>query len=348
MWKLRWSTTVTSTVPPMRARAADRPPNPAPTTTTRCMLHARTGRRPAVGPTRIVQASAGPRDRAHPIGTLRRDRAGRPAVRDDGPARPRVVTDLADGRNRHAHRTRARTAVAAGSAGVASSLGHPLRSSQAGPRPNWPDRRCRGPVDLGRGGAAPDGRGVRPALGRGPPAQRRPIPTTGRHPDGRVQGGGRGRPGPPPGGDRAPAGAYRRAARALRRGDAATRARAGAVLHGTDRADAATCHLSRPAPEGDPQPGDRPAQPADPGPVGRAPAEAGGGDGRHARALRLLGAGDLRRGHRPTAPRPGGAPTGWQERRRRRQGPDAGVPRRQRSRGRGDAAASTWPATADR
>ena len=37
MWKFRWSTTVTSTGFLASARAADNPPNPAPTMTTRCM-----------------------------------------------------------------------------------------------------------------------------------------------------------------------------------------------------------------------------------------------------------------------------------------------------------------------
>src|SRR5665213_395183 len=75
---------VTSTSLPMRARAADNPPNPAPRTTTRCIgpcWHREPSGRPSPAPPagrprRAQQLSAMP---SHPVGTIRRDRAGSPA-----------------------------------------------------------------------------------------------------------------------------------------------------------------------------------------------------------------------------------------------------------------------------
>ena len=68
----------------------------------------------------------------------------------------------------------------------------------------------------------------------------------------------------------------------------------------------------------------------------------------HARALRLRGAGHLGRRQWPHASRHGGPPPRGQERGRRRQGADAGLPRRQRGRRRDRSAVPAWPVTAGR
>ena len=81
-------------------------------------------------------------------------------------------------------------------------------------------------------------------------------------------------------------------------------------------------------------------------PLGRDPAAAGGGDGRHAGALRFRAAGDGRRRRRPAAPRHGGAAAGRTQHRRRRQGAARRLPgsaRGARTRRRGRRSCASTP-----
>ena len=247
MWKLRWSTMVTSTGLPIRARAADSPPNPAPTTTTRCIgpwwHRVPAARRRRRGPRPGATGGVAPRryDPRRPC------RSPRGTTRPGGPPRTRRGHD-------HAHRTSDRTGRRLRARPARRTAGPVRAVDPVAHRPGPPRGRAGPTRQDGRGagrhrrrGAPPADRRVRPAVVRGAAPELGPVPAAGRHPAGGDPPGGRGRPGPASGGDHPPAGAPGGAARPVRRGRAPPRGGAAEGVHGTDRADAPPDRLPRAA-----------------------------------------------------------------------------------------------------
>ena len=242
MWKLRWSTTVTSTVLPMRARAADRPANPAPTTTTRCMRPMLAQGAAAARPTPVPPA-ARPRclpptvrrARHTPSVRIRRDRAGRPGApgrqpRPPGrgptghvggtPCSPDSCSDWSTGLRARAVRRAA--ACASGQSTRSRTTQARLEAELAQTR-RAAEERAASFDDVRRQLTDEFARLSSEALRQNADQFLR----AGRHPAGGDPPGGRGRPGQAPGGDRAAAGAHRRAARAgTTRGCSASRSSA--------------------------------------------------------------------------------------------------------------------------
>ncbi len=224
------------------------------------------------------------------------------------------------------------SAACRGAPGAARGrLGHGGRRARPSAQPPRPGARHGGrTAGHPRRGTRAGRRRLRRAVEQGPRTEQRPIPGSGRR---SPHGGATGRPRGPRSaapGDRADPHPLGRSARPVRAEPAAARARASTRVHGAECTGDATGRVTGEVAVGDEEPRDGPALAGHAGPVGRDAAAPRRRDGGHARALRFRRAGADGGGRGTSASRHGGAPARHQTGRRRRQSPDAGVPRRHR------------------